>query len=66
MANIMRRGQEAANVWDPFRIMLEMMGDQGREHLTTGQATFAPTLPEEGRFIETHAACGNPVQFVNL
>lgn len=44
MANIMRRGQEAANVWDPFRIMLEMIGDQGREQWTTGQATFAPTF----------------------
>jgi HSP20 family protein len=35
MSNLIRRRTEAPNVWDPFRIMLEMMGEPARE-LTYG------------------------------
>src|SRR5688572_26356460 len=44
MANIIRRrGQtEAANVWDPFRIMLEMFGEPQREGYAGAAMTFAP------------------------
>jgi HSP20 family protein len=43
MANIIRRRTETPNVWDPFRIMLEMFGEGGREGYAAGApATFAP------------------------
>jgi HSP20 family protein len=42
MANLTRRGTEHTSVWDPFRIMLEMMGEPAREYGT--QATFTPTF----------------------
>ena len=44
MANIIRRrtGAEAANVWDPFRIMLEMFGEPSREAFSGPTAGFVP------------------------
>jgi HSP20 family protein len=44
MANITRRRTETPGVWDPFRIMLEMMGEPAREGFAGPQATFAPTF----------------------
>ncbi len=44
MANIIRRAQETREFWDPFRIMLEMMGEPGREAVRPPEATFAPTF----------------------
>jgi HSP20 family protein len=38
MSNLIRRRPEAAGVWDPFRIMFEMLGEPGRE-----SAFFTPT-----------------------
>jgi HSP20 family protein len=44
MANIIRRrtGGEAPQVWDPFRIMLEMLGEPAREHLAGPTGGFVP------------------------
>jgi HSP20 family protein len=43
MANIVRRAHESRDFWDPFRIMLEMMGEPTRE-LRTPETTFVPTF----------------------
>jgi HSP20 family protein len=43
MANITRRLPETATVWDPFRIMLEMMGEPHRE-LRGADTYFNPTF----------------------
>lgn len=45
MSNLIRRRTETANVWDPFRIMLEMLGEQGRETgFNGGQGAFTPAF----------------------
>jgi HSP20 family protein len=47
MANIIRRRQETANVWDPFRIMLEMLGEPTSGVGSLGyaaQAAFTPAF----------------------
>ncbi len=41
---IRRRGTETPNVWDPFRIMLEMMGEPAREAFTGQPASFVPSF----------------------
>ncbi len=41
MSVIQRRG-ETPVFWDPFRIMLEMMGEPARETVNGRQGTFAP------------------------
>jgi len=47
MANLIRRAalpsEGAANFWDPFRIMFELMGEPGRE-LRHVEPTFVPTF----------------------
>ena len=43
MANITRRPSESAALWDPFRIMLEMMGEPIRESRPF-EAPFTPTF----------------------
>jgi len=43
MANIIRRAHEGRELWDPFRIMLELMGEPGRETRAV-DASFAPTF----------------------
>ncbi len=46
MANIIRRAPaEAAHVWDPFRMMLELIGEhQAGSELRTSYASFVPTF----------------------
>src|SRR5262245_23373625 len=43
MANIIRRAHEGRELWDPFRIMLELIGEPHRE-LRTVESAFAPTF----------------------
>ena len=40
----MQRRNETATVWDPFRIMLEMLGEQAQERTYGRSATYAPTF----------------------
>lgn len=44
MSNLIRRRSETANVWDPFRIMLEMLGEPERAAGYGAQAAFTPAF----------------------
>jgi HSP20 family protein len=44
MANLIRRSTENQAYWDPFRIMLEMIGDQAAQTARHTEQVFSPSF----------------------